>query len=141
MKFTMVRWMAALTLSSVVAGNLLAQEDPKPAESKVPPGAKIAARGDQLANLTEVLKLTEEQRTKIKPILEEQTKQIAALKAEKGNSLQERAAKYQQIRLANHEKVRAVLNPEQAEKWDKMRSVGAKPPAAIKPPAPAPEKK
>lgn len=133
--------MVALALSGLVAGNVLAQEEKKPdapgtapQRPAVAPGAKIAARGDQLANMTEVLKLSEEQRTKIKPILEEQTKQINAIRAEKGNSMEERAAKYQQLRKANHEKIRAVLNPEQAAKWDKMRGVGVKPPAPINPP-------
>lgn len=141
MKFTTARWMAALALSGLVAGDVLAQEETKPAapgtapqRPAVAPGAKIAARGDQLANMTEVLKLSEEQRAKIKPILEEQTKQINAIRADKSIPLEERTAKYQQMRKANHEKIRAAFNPEQAAKWDKMRGVGVKPPAPINPP-------
>lgn len=143
--------MAVLALSGVMAGNVFGQAEKKPEAPApaapaappapaVPPGSKVAARPDQLASMTEVLKLTEEQRAKIKPILDEQTKQINAIRADKNTPLQERTAKYQQLRKASHEKVRAVLTPEQAEKWDKMRGVGVRPPAPNAPPS-APEKK
>lgn len=137
--------MAVLTLSGLMAGNALAQADkPKeaPALPSIAPGAKPSARPDRLGNMTQVLNLNEDQRTKIKPILEEEAKQIKVLKEDRSIAFQERGTKYREIRKAADEKIRAVLTPEQAEKWDKMRGLGGgnKPPAP-KVPAAAPEKK
>ena len=74
----------------------------------------------QLARLTKQLKLTEDQQAKIKPIIQEQHKQMLALRQDTSLSREDRFAKFRQIREKSFEKMKADLTPEQQKKWEKM---------------------
>ena len=144
MKFKTFCCLAVVTLSSLAAGNVLAQAEKKPETPLPPPVApqpRPSVRADRLADLTMVLKLSEEQQAKIKPIVDDESKQIKALREDRALPFQERGAKFQAIRKAADEKIRAVLTPEQAQQYEKRRGLGVNPkPPAPKAPAAAPEK-
>ena len=144
MKFSRAGWIVAVALGGMVASSAFAQAEKKedksiPQPPVVKDGTKVSPRADRLASMTESLKLTDAQREKIKPILEDETKQIKALREDQSVAKENRMAKYRDIRKATHDKIRTVLNPEQAKQWDSNRGViGARPPA---PAQGAPEKK
>ena len=77
---------------------------------------------ERLQRMTKVLNLTDDQQTKLRPILQEQHDQVASLKQDTSMSQQDRRAKFQQIRQDTHEKIRGVLNDQQKAKFDEMLS-------------------
>lgn len=119
-----------LTLLAVLLGSLLgvlpasraADADPKPADktdAKARPG-----RGDRLKSLADQLKLSDEQKEKIKPILQDERKKVRELRENKDLSRQDRVAKLKEIREDIRAKVKPILTPEQLEQWNKLRSEG-----------------
>jgi Spy/CpxP family protein refolding chaperone len=144
MKFKTVCSLAVLSLSGLMVGNALAQAEKKqeiPAPPAINPETRPSVRADRLADLTMVLKLSEEQRVKIKPIVDDESKQIKALREDRSLPFQERGAKFREIRKAADEKIKAILTPEQAQQYDKRRGLGVNPkPPAAKAPATAPVK-
>lgn len=76
---------------------------------------------DQLARMTKQLKLTDDQQTKIKPILEEQHSKMMDLRQDTSMSREDRFAKFREIRQESMDKIKPILNPDQQKKWDKMQ--------------------
>jgi Spy/CpxP family protein refolding chaperone len=74
----------------------------------------------QLAHLTQALNLTSDQQAKIKPILEDQSKQMEALRQDTSTSRQDRFAKMQEIMKNSHTQIREVLNSDQQQKFDTL---------------------
>src|SRR5437773_1004716 len=123
-----------LTLLAVLLGSLLgvlpasraADADPKPADKTEPAGGSGAkarpARGERLQGLAEQLKLTDEQKEKIKPILQDERKKVRELRENKDLARQDRVAKLKEIRDDVGTKLKPILTPEQLEKWNKLRS-------------------
>src|SRR5947208_12154018 len=142
MKLSRAGWIAALALSGLVAGNVMAQpdkKDDKPAAPASPPTVgRPGPRADRLSAMAETLKLTDPQKEKIKPILEEETKQIKALRDDKTIPRENRVSKYLEIRQATHDKIKPILTPEQAKQFDKNPRTppGTPPPAAPGPGSP-----
>ena len=76
---------------------------------------------DQLARMTKQLQLTDEQQAKIKPILEDQHKQMMDLRQDTSMSRQDRFAKFRDIRQKSLDKIKPILTAEQQQKWQKMQ--------------------
>jgi Spy/CpxP family protein refolding chaperone len=76
---------------------------------------------DQLARMSKQLQLTDEQKAKIKPILEEQHKQMMELRQDNSMSRQDRFARFRELRQKSLEKMKPILTPEQQKKWQEMR--------------------
>ena len=119
---------AKLTFIAVLLGSLLgvstasraADADPKPADKT---DAKAApARGERLKSLAEQLKLSDEQKEKLKPILQDERKKVRELRENKDLSRQNRVARLKEIRDDLGTKLNPILTPEQLEKWNKLRS-------------------
>jgi periplasmic protein CpxP/Spy len=82
---------------------------------------------DRLKQLSEALGLTEDQITKIKPIVTEEVAAMAALMQDKNLDREARRAKMTEIRDSFSPKIEALLTPEQKTKWEglkKMRGMG-----------------
>jgi len=119
---------AAVAVLTMCAG--LAQAAPaEEAQTKGPQRANVACRyaaGKQmgvdthLAKMAECLGLSEDQKAKIKPILEENFKEKQALRADKNLTRDQRRAKMQELRVQLHEKVKPLLTPEQNSKVASM---------------------
>jgi periplasmic protein CpxP/Spy len=77
---------------------------------------------DQLKHLTKKLKLSDEQQTKLKPVLEDQRKQMGQLREDSSMSRQDKFSKMQEIRQNSDTQIKSVLNEDQQKNFDKMRA-------------------
>jgi len=73
-----------------------------------------------LANLTTRLTLTPDEKTKIKPILDNESTKVDAIKMDKSLSPINRKAKIEPIRDDADKQIRAVLTPAQQKIYDSM---------------------
>ena len=74
-----------------------------------------------LQMLSEKLNLTEDQKTKLKPILQDQMQQMKAVREDSSLSQEQRRAKVKSIHESLHDQINAVLTPEQQAKFKQMR--------------------
>ncbi len=79
------------------------------------------------------LNLTDEQVQRLEPVMKEQQAKFAALRRDTGLSRREKVAKVKEIRAAADARMKTILTPEQAERWQKMRP-GEPPNAPPRPP-------
>jgi periplasmic protein CpxP/Spy len=102
----------------------------------------VSHADSHLANLTAKLTLTPDEKGKIKPILDNESAKIDALKMDKSLSPVNRKAKIEPIRDDADKQIRAVLTPAQQKVYDlmskKAESGGTKKPGGKKA-APAPK--
>ena len=114
-----------LALMSMLAGSILtfspaSRADDKPADSK--PVKARPARGERLQQVAEKLKLTDEQKEKLKPVFQEEAKKLRELRNDKDLSREDRISKIREIREDLNGKVKPILTAEQLETWNKIRS-------------------
>lgn len=76
----------------------------------------------RLDRMAKNLDLTDDQKTKIKPILENETEKRKALMEDSSMSREDRRAKFMELQQKTTEDIKAVLNPDQQKKFDEMRS-------------------
>ena len=100
-----------------------ADNDAKPADGQPAARARGAGR-DRLAQVSEQLKLTDDQKEKLKPIFKEEATKLRELRDNKDLSREDRMAKAKEIREGLAAKIKPILTPEQLEKWNKLRSEG-----------------
>jgi Spy/CpxP family protein refolding chaperone len=136
-------------MSGLMANTTLAQApaEKKPDAKPATPAARPALR-DRSEILAKQLNLSDEQKPKVKAIVDEERKKFLDLTATAKNlSLPERQAKAKEIRETTNVKMKEVLTPEQYEKYIKpglrVPAVrpGATPPAGGAPPPAAPPAK
>lgn len=112
---------------------------PAPALQPAPPAAnQTNIIRDRTEIIARALKLTDEQKAKVKPIIEEETKKLQELRADQKLSPQERTAKMREIRETTYQKMKPILTEEQWKRF--YRPLTNTAPAAAQPPA-AGEKK
>ena len=76
---------------------------------------------DQLKHLSSKLNLTDDQQAKLKPILEDQRKQLAQIHNDSSLSREDRFSKMHQLRQNSDSQIKNVLNEDQQKNFDKMR--------------------
>ena len=76
---------------------------------------------EQLERLTKKLKLSDDQQAKLKPILEDQNKQMEQIHNDSSLSREDRFSKMQALRQGSDTQIKTVLNEEQQKSFDKMR--------------------
>jgi len=145
----------AITLSCLIAiGPVARAQDKKPDEKPAPATPKVnapaapgapglpAAKPDlrttrveaRLKALTQTLSLTEDQKAKIKPILEEEVKKFEEMQQDKALAAADRMKSFREVRAASQARIRTLLTPEQQQKMDNRQ---APRPATPAPAAPA----
>jgi protein CpxP len=77
---------------------------------------------DQIKSLTKKLKLTDDQQAKLKPILEDQRKQMEQMHNDSSLSREDRFSKMQDLRQSSDTQIKSVLTEEQQKDFDKMRA-------------------
>jgi hypothetical protein len=129
----MSKWMnvtrvfAAALIFGFCANTLMAKEANEPDKSKQKtrgPEHPMQAKDPvehRLAMMTKQLDLTKEQQTAIKPILEEQFKQMNTLREDKSIVPEQRQTQMQQIIKDANAKIEKQLKPEQKEKFAKQQ--------------------
>jgi Spy/CpxP family protein refolding chaperone len=100
------------------------------------PDRKTARIESRLRGLNQTLSLTDDQKAKIRPIVEEEMGKVEELQQDKTLSNPERAKKFREIREASQTKLRPFLTPEQVEKLDARQNLQRKIPANPAPAAP-----
>jgi protein CpxP len=85
-------------------------------------GRRMPSVDDQIKHLTKKLNLSADQQTKLKPILEDQRKQMEAVHNDSSLSHQDRFSKMQALRQSSDADIKGVLNEEQQKNFDKMRA-------------------
>ena len=76
----------------------------------------------RLQRMTQQLNLTEAQQQQIKPILENESKQMQALRDDTSLSQDDRRAKMMQIRQTSASQIKPILNADQQKQFDEMMS-------------------
>ena len=120
----LILFVLILTVGVCISG--YAQSDQQqPSQEQGPHGMGRGHGGppsadQQLAHLTQALSLTSDQQAKIKPILEDQTKQMEALHQDTSMSRQDHFTKMQEIQKTTHTQIREVLNSDQQQKFDSL---------------------
>jgi len=131
---------AVLALGGLLAGGSMATaQDAKPGDNKPAPGGRRAFGVDQqLERMTTELKLTDEQKPKVKAVLEESQKKRQELRDVPQD---QRREKMQAIMQEQNKKLKEILTSEQMEKWQKSRPAGRPGGPRGTPGAPSGEKK
>jgi protein CpxP len=116
MKLHKVSLIAVLALGGLVAcANLAsAQQSSNGAPRR---GPNLEQRMDRL---TTELKLTDEQKPKVKKVLEASQKKMQELRADTSLSREERGPKMRAIRQDEQKQLKAILTPDQYEKLQSM---------------------
>ena len=118
------RWSILTILVFLAAALTFAQPSQ---ESQAPTPDKHAGMhheesADQhLQMLSEKLNLTDDQKAKIKPILQDQMRQMKAVHEDTSLSEEQKRAKMKSIHESSHDQINAVLTPEQQAKFEQMR--------------------
>ena len=68
------------------------------------------------------LNLTEEQKTKLKPILQADMQQLKAVRDDTSLSRREKLRKMRSVQQEFAPQIKAILTPEQAAKWQELRA-------------------
>lgn len=80
----------------------------------------------QLQHMSETLNLTDDQKTKIKPILEDSSKQIQQLRGDTSLSQEDKRAKMQQIHENTMSQIKPILTSDQQKKLESMHERGGR---------------
>lgn len=118
------RWsiLALLLFSAAgLAFGRTSQEPQAPTPDKHAGMHRAESADQQLQTLSEKLNLTDDQKAKIKPILEDQMKQMKALHEDSSLSAEQKRDKMKSIHDTSHEQINAVLTPEQQTKFKEMQ--------------------
>ena len=104
-------------IAAIVLGALIAFSPSTQAQEKKRGGPTLE---EQVKQLTELLALTAEQKTKLEPILKEQGEKMRAIFADQNTPQEYRRKKMTDMRTEFTGKIKAVLTKEQGEKYDKF---------------------
>lgn len=109
----------AIVLGATIAFSPSAQAQEKKDDAK---GKGRASLEDRMKQLSEALKLTDEQKAKLEPILKDEAEKLRGIFGDQNASREEKGKKMQEARKDISAKVKAVLTPEQAEKYEKLQA-------------------
>jgi protein CpxP len=122
MKMTL---MYATAILAVLAGSTAVYAQMGPQQGGGPwghgPGQPMTAE-QRLQRMTRQLSLTDAQQQLIKPILENEAKQMQSLQEDSTLSQQDRTSKMMQIRQGTSEQIKPILNADQQQKYEQMMS-------------------
>ncbi|MBI3478458.1 MAG: hypothetical protein HY010_22245 [Acidobacteria bacterium] len=116
---------AMLIVASLLASlSAFSQDAPQPAVTTHPKHNRMQGnRSEQkLKRLTKRLGLSDEQKEKLRPILQDEEKQMSSLDSDTTLTAQQKHHKMREIRRASKSQMDEILTPEQKEKMPKMRA-------------------
>ncbi len=91
------------------------------AQAQTENGMHQGQRAGQLERLSKELNLTDDQKAKVKPILDEQTKQMHATQDDTSLSQEQKRDKMKQIHQTTHSQINEILTPEQQKKFAALK--------------------
>jgi len=137
MKLNKTLMIAALVAGSMFAADVAVRAQDatnKPAAGARPPGGLRARGGMNFDGIATQLELSEDQKTKAKPVFDGMRQKMADLFKDHTLNQADRRAKIRQIRDEANAKLKEILTPEQYDKWMKMGPGNRRPPSAGAPP-------
>ena len=122
MKLNKTLALAALVAGSLFAGSvaLQAQDNTNTPPAGAPPGGHGMRGRPNFEMIAKQLELTDDQKPKVKPIVEDMQKQASELRKDTSLSQEDRRAKMKEIREAATAKLKDILTADQFAKWEKM---------------------
>lgn len=94
-------------------------------EKKTKDAAEVLSEA-RVRQFTALLKLTEDQQQKVRPIVLEEFKSVQAVKDDDKLTLQDKLAKQATLREASKTKIKALLTPDQLARWEEVEKQGQK---------------
>lgn len=137
MKLNKTLMIAALIAGSMFAADIAvrAQDATNTPPAGAPPGAPGARGRMNFDTIATQLALTDDQKTKAKPVFDEMQTKMRDLRQDTSLSQEDRRAKMKEIRDAATAKLKEIpLTQEQLDKWAKMQQGGRRPAGAGAPP-------
>jgi Spy/CpxP family protein refolding chaperone len=135
--------MTALALGAWVAltpmGRCEDNKDKDTTDQNSPAVGKSVAksRQSQIDRMTEQLKLTDEQKTKLQPILKEETSKLRELRQDTNLTAEQRRDEVRELRTQYFAKVKPILSTEQFEQFKKSQQQTGRGPRGAKAAKPA----
>jgi Spy/CpxP family protein refolding chaperone len=128
MKINKFSLLPALVLGGLVAcGSLAVAQDAKQDTKPDAPGAGAPGRrgggmsvDQRLERMSTELELTAEQKPKVKAVLEESMKKMQEIRSDSNLAPEDRRTKMRTIREDESKAMKAILKPEQFDKYEKM---------------------
>src|SRR5262249_7938706 len=114
-KFSLI---AALALGSLLAGALTCSAQTQTTNPPVKGDRKGGGVHQRVDRMATELNLTDDQKTKVTALFEEDAKKMRELRADTNLSKDERGEKFRAMRKESDQKLKAILTPEQ---WDKFQ--------------------
>jgi periplasmic protein CpxP/Spy len=118
------RW-SILTILVLLAAALTFAQPSQESQAPTPDkhsGMHHEESADQhLQMLSEKLNLTDDQKAKVKPVLQDQMQQMKAVREDSALSEEQKRTKMKSIHESMHEQINAVLTPEQQVKFKQMK--------------------
>ena len=126
----MKRQLCSLVLTGMLATGVMFAQEPSstPPDQNAPQteGGGMGHRGGmrmmdpdkRLAHMTKRYKLTADQQSQIKPILQDEQQQMQSMHSDTSTSREDKMAKMKSMREADNQKIEAVLNDEQKQKFE-----------------------
>jgi protein CpxP len=123
---------ALLTMAMVCCGTaLFAQMQDGSSQGQTGMGQGMGQSGqhrqpmstdDRLQHMTQMLNLTSDQQTKIRPILDNEAQQMQTLRGDTSMSRDDKMTKMRSIRENTMSQITPILTSEQQQKWTQMQS-------------------
>ena len=130
LKFSVVILTIALALATSLpvaaqspAANSPSQSAPAqtaPAQQSAPAGSNQGSAQSQ-ANDDNPLNLSDDQKAKLRPIIQDENQQMEALRSDNSLTQEQKIDKANQIRAAASPKIKAILTPEQLQKLAQLQ--------------------
>jgi Spy/CpxP family protein refolding chaperone len=125
----MKRQLCSLVLTGLLATGVMFAQQPGSAPDQGNPQAEGGGMGghggghmmdpdQRLAKMTKRYKLTADQQSQIKPILQDEQQQMQSLRSDTTSSREDKHAKMQSMHQASTQKIEAVLTDEQKQKFE-----------------------
>lgn len=128
--------LVAAGLIAIAAPFATAQSSPSPTPPNDQPSSSAQDHGqdngrrhygppdpaERTRELTEHLKLTSDQQTKVKEALESERSQMESVHQDTSLSQQDRHTKMMEVRKTTDDQIRGLLDSNQQKKWDKMQA-------------------
>jgi len=120
-----IRLVAGIALGALIAGTTVtAQESKEGKKGDRPEGKGPPTVEKQLEHMTKELSLTDEQKPKVKAVIEANRKKMEELYSQAGGDrekMRELRGKRKELSDEQDKKLKEILKSEQYEKWEKMR--------------------
>ncbi len=103
------------------------------AEKKEAPADRDGALVERIKRIGEELNLSEDQREKVRTLMQEELGRMRELREDQTTPREEKMTKYREAQEKLSAKMKDILNPEQFAKWEKLRPGAAGPAGAGNP--------